>query len=310
MTEIMTGVNMGTLYIEHEYWFAVFQLVLAMLGMGATLSPKDFREVLLEPKAVSSGSLIQLLLVPLVAYAFISVLGIVGGLAIGIALIAAIPGGTTSNIFTHFARGNVALSITITALTTMVCLVSTPLILEMLVAQYLPGDFVMPRVQIMKEIALTLLLPLALGMAFLRLLPQSAEAFSKWCVRGSLLGIVMILVGSSSSGRLNIEAFGTINMLLISLLILVLALVSWFVCRGLGLSATNASAIDMEVVVRNVNLGLMLKASLFPAVIGQVDQVGDTVLFSLLLYGGLQMLIALGFIVWRRRQYRRELACT
>ncbi len=291
---------MGIFYIEHEYWFAVFQLVLAMLGMGATLTPKDFREVLLEPKAVTSGSLIQLLVVPLVAYAFIWVFGIAGGVAVGIALIAAIPGGTTSNIFTHFARGNVPLSITITALTTLACLVTTPLILGALIAQYMPADFVMPRVQIMKEIALTLLLPLALGMAFLRYIGQSAAAFSKWCVRGSLFGIVMIVVGSSASGRLNIEAFGTSNVLLMVLLVVMLALVSWLVCKGLGLSSTDTTAINMEVVVRNVNLGVMLKASLFPAVMGKVDPLGDMVLFSLLLYGGLQMLFSVGLINWRR----------
>lgn len=292
---------MGTFYIEHEYWFAVFQLVTAMLGMGATLTPKDFREVMLEPKAVTSGSLIQILLVPLVAFIFMQIFGIVGGVAVGIALIVAIPGGTSSNIFTHFARGNIALSITITALTTLACLVTTPLILEMLIAKYMPADFVMPRGQIMKEIALTLLLPLAIGMGFLRFLPYRAEVFSKWCVRGSLLGLVMIVVGSTMSGRLDIDAFGVTNMLLIILLILTLALASWLVCRALGLSSYDSTAIDMEVVVRNVNLGVMLKASLFPAVIGQPDPIGDLVLFSLLLYGGLQMLIAAVLIGWRRR---------
>ncbi len=292
---------MGTFYIEHEYWFAVFQLVTAMLGMGATLTPKDFREVMLEPKAVTSGSLIQMLLVPLVAFIFMQIFGIVGGVAVGIALIVAIPGGTSSNIFTHFARGNIALSITITALTTLACLVTTPLILEVLIAKYMPADFVMPRGQIMKEIALTLLLPLAIGMGFLRFLPGSAESFSKWCVRGSLLGLVMIVVGSTMSGRLDVEAFGVTNMLLIILLILTLALASWLVCRALGLSSYDSTAIDMEVVVRNVNLGVMLKASLFPAVIGQPDPIGDLVLFSLLLYGGLQMLIAAVLIGWRRR---------
>ncbi len=292
---------MGTFYIEHEYWFAVFQLVTAMLGMGATLTPKDFREVMLEPKAVTSGSLIQMLLVPLVAFIFMQIFGIVGGVAVGIALIVAIPGGTSSNIFTHFARGNIALSITITALTTLACLVTTPLILEVLIAKYMPAEFVMPRGQIMKEIALTLLLPLAIGMGFLRFLPDSAETFSKWCVRGSLLGLVMIVVGSTMSGRLDVEAFGVTNMLLIILLILTLALASWLVCRALGLSSYDSTAIDMEVVVRNVNLGVMLKASLFPAVIGQPDPIGDLVLFSLLLYGGLQMLIAAVLIGWRRR---------
>ena len=101
-----------------------------MLGMGATLTGKDFRDVLLEPRAVSFGTGIQLLLVPLTAFLFIQFPGVGTGVAVGIALIAAIPGGTTSNIFTYLARGNFALSICITAVTTLACLVSTPLILK------------------------------------------------------------------------------------------------------------------------------------------------------------------------------------
>ncbi len=293
---------MGEFYLANEYWFAVFQLVTAMLGMGATLTPRDFREVLLvEPKAVSSGTAIQLILVPLVALAFISAFGIAGGVAVGIALIAAIPGGTTSNIFTFFARGNVPLSITITALTTLACLFTTPLILELLITQYMPDDFMMPRAQIMTEIALTLLLPLAIGMAVLQLFPKGAAAFSKWMVRASLFGILMILIGALSSGRLDLVAFGGENIALVAGLIVTLVVISWAACRALSLSRRDTSAINMEVVVRNVNLGFMLKASLFPAVVGQPDPIGDMVLFTLLLYGLLQMLIAVVLIVRGRR---------
>ncbi|GAB5489717.1 MAG: bile acid:sodium symporter family protein [Parasphingorhabdus sp.] len=292
---------MGDFYLANEYWFAVFQLVTAMLGMGATLTPRDFREVLVEPKAVTSGTAIQLLLVPLVALAFISAFGIAGGVAVGIALIAAIPGGTTSNIFTFFARGNVPLSITITAVTTLACLFTTPLILEFLITQYMPDDFTMPRAQIMMEIALTLLLPLVIGMLYLRFLPGTAATFSKWVVRASLFGILMIVVGSASSGRLDVAAFGLSNVALIAGLIVTLGLASWLMGKALRLRNADRTAIDIEVVVRNVNLGFMLKASLFPAVIGQPDPIGDMVLLTLLLYGTLQLLIAVGLIMRGRR---------
>ncbi|MFT4769815.1 MAG: BASS family bile acid:Na+ symporter [Glaciecola sp.] len=294
---------MGELYLEHEYWVAVFQLVMAMLGMGATLTLGQFRDVLMEPRAVTIGSAVQLVLVPLIAYLCIWGLGVAGGVAVGIALIAAIPGGTTSNIFTHFARGNTALSITITALTTMACLVTTPLILGLLIAQYVPDDFVMPRQRVMVEIALTLLLPLALGMLYLRLFPKTAVTFSNLCVRSSLLGIAAIVLGSSMSGRLDVEAFGFSNLLVIFVFILALVFASMLVCKLLGLSSVDATAIDMEVVVRNINLGVLIKASLFPAVPGQPDALGDFVLFSLLVYGGVQMLVAAAFIAWRRPKH-------
>ncbi len=295
---------MGDFYIKYEYWFAVFQLVLAMLGMGATLTIKDFKEILLEPKAVTLGSLIQLVMVPVIAFVFISVFGLVGGVAVGVALIAAIPGGSTSNIFTHLTNGNVALSITITALTTLACLVTTPVILELLISNYLPQDFVMPKGKIMQEIALNLLLPLAAGMLYLRVFPKSAEVFSKWCVRASMFGMLMIFIGASLSGRLDVDAFGRQNMLLIVGLAFVLMFANRLVSRGLRLSERDRTAIDFEVVVRNGNLGLMIKASLFPAVVGVADPLGDMVLFSVLLYGGFQMLMAFAIVGQKRFKLR------
>ncbi|BFM18006.1 bile acid:sodium symporter family protein [Maricurvus nonylphenolicus] len=291
---------MGTFYIEYEYWLAAFQLVMAMLGMGAALTPKDFREVLIEPKAVSTGSLIQVLLVPVIGLLFIQVFGLAGGVAVGVAIIVSIPGGSSSNIFTHFARGNIALSITITALTTLACLITVPLILDALISGYMRDGFAVPRIAIMKEIALTLLLPLTLGMAFLRYFPDWAETFSTWCVRASLFGLLVIVVGSSMSGRLDAEVFGQGNMLMLSLLLVTLVFLSWLVCRLMGLSTYDAAAIEMEVTVRNINLGIMLKASLFPAVAGVADPVGDMALFSLLFYGAVQMLISGGMIAWSR----------
>lgn len=294
---------MGDFYIQNEYWFSVFQLVTAMLGMGAALTVKDFRELLFEPKAVASGTAIQLLVVPLIAFCFIALFGLTGGVAIGIALIAAVPGGSTSNIFTHFARGNIALSVAITAVTTLACLLTTPLILELLIKADMPADFVMPRVQIMGEIALTLLLPLSIGMLFLRLLPSFAAPFSKWCVRISMFGLLMIIVGAALSGRLDLNVFGISNAILIVVFILAMAIISWLLSWGvLQLSRRDAIAVDMEVVVRNINLGIMLKALLFPAVLGQADPVGDKVLLSLLLYGGLQTFVAGALIVIRRRK--------
>lgn len=295
---------MAELYIAYEYWFAAFQLIFAMLGMGATLTVTDFTDVLRTPKAVTIGTSMQILAVPIVAYLFISVAGVVGGVAVGIALIAAIPGGTTSNIFTFMARGNSPLSISITAITTLACLITTPLILSMLITEYLPADFAMPTGQIINEIALTLLLPLALGMLVLKLLPNQAGAISKWCIRASLLGIVLIIVGSSSAGRLDIDAFGSNNVLLIVGLVFSLTLIGWLIPYALRLLKPDLTAIQMEVVVRNVNLGVLIKASMFPAVAGADNSVGDMVLFSVLLYGGVQMLVAAVIIGWRRRTSR------
>ena len=292
---------MGAVYIEYEYWFAAFQLVLAMLGMGATLTVGDFKDVIREPRAVTFGNIIQLVMVPLVAFVFLQIAGLTAGVAVGIALIAAIPGGTTSNIFTYMARGNTPLSISITGLTTLACLVTTPLILGLLITEYLPVEFVMPSGQIVNDMALTLLVPLAVGMVILRYIPSHAAWISKWSIRASLFGILLIIVGSTSAGRLDIKAFGWLNLTLVTAFVIFLALASYLASRLLRLSKEDSTAIEMEVIVRNINLGLLIKASMFPASSDASNKVGDMVLFTLLLYGSLQMLLAAVVIALRRR---------
>jgi BASS family bile acid:Na+ symporter len=277
------------LYIRYEYWFAAVQLALAMLGMGATLQFRDFAAVFLSPVPLAVGLGVQVVLVPLVAWLLILGLSPPAGLAIGLALCAAIPGGTMSNVFTFLARGNAALSIALTVVTTLGCLVTTPIILGLLIGQQMPPDFVMPRGQIATEIALILLLPLLLGMVFLQWQPARAGLFSKLCIRASIGVIVLIVIGATGAGRIDIEQFGTDNLSAILLLILTLASVSWLVPRLLRQQRADVTAVNIEVTLRNGNLGLLIKASLFPAVAGVADPVGDMVLFTVLIYGGLAL---------------------
>ena len=98
-----------------------------------------------------------------------------------------------SNVFSFLGRGHAALSIALTGVATLACLVTTPIILSLLVQQHMPANFVMPAGQIAREIALILLLPLALGMAFLKILPAAAETFSRSCIRGSVFFILLII---------------------------------------------------------------------------------------------------------------------
>ena len=293
---------MADFYLQNEYWFAASQLILAMIGMGATLTGRDFRDVLREPRAVSIGLAIQVVAVPLTAFLFLRLLDVDGGVAVGIALIVAIPGGTVSNIFTFIARGNSALSISVTGITTLACLVTTPIILMVLISQYLPAEFTMPRTKIIREIMFTLLLPLAFGMLYLYLYPRSAATLSKWSIRSSLLVIVFIVVGSAAAGRLDILKFGYTNILLVTLFSVLLSVMVFFLCRAVRLSRPDTTAIEIEVIVRNINLGVLINASLFSAT-GDMSALGDTVLFTLLLYGSLQLFVG-GGLIWSYRRSR------
>lgn len=289
-------------YVQNEYWFAAVQLTLAMLGMGATLKLSDFRDVAREPKGVTIGVLVQIVAVPLVTLLLIQNVGLDVGVLIGIALIAAIPGGTVSNIYTYLAGGNIPLSISVTALTTLGCLLTTPIILGVLIDDYMPADFEMPAAQIAVEIGVYLLLPLVVGMMCYRFLPQWAELISRIGVRGSMFVILLIVIGSGGAGRLDTAAFGGFNVMMIAGFFVVLVLIGALTPALAGLKRRDTIAIEIEVAVRNTNLGLLIKASLFPAVAGQADPIGDFVLFTLLLYGALQIFIGLLWVWIRRRQ--------
>jgi BASS family bile acid:Na+ symporter len=223
-------------------------------------------------------------------------------MVIGMAIVASIPGGTVSNIFTFMARGNVPLSISITTLTSIACLVTTPIILDFLISDYMTDSFVMPAKKVAIEIGLCLLLPLGLGMAFLKRLPNYAERFSKLCVKGSLVGIGIIVIGSLGAGRLNFANTSGDDIGVLCLFILSLSLMGIWLTKGFGLASEDNRAIEMEVVVRNINLGFLLKVSLFPTVAGQSNPVADMALFSMLLYGAWQMTMGIFLIFWRRRQ--------
>ena len=297
---------MFDLYIQYEYWFAAAQLGLAMLGMGATLRVRDFTAIARDPRGVIIGMALQLIAVPALAALFLTVFELDPGVAIGLALCAAIPGGTMSNVFTFLGRGHVALSIGLTGVTTIACLLTTPIILRLLIAQHMPADFVMPAAQIAREIALILLLPLVLGMLCLRLMPAIAPTLSRTCIRGSVFIILLILIGATGSGRVDLVRFGSYNLMIVLLFMLLLASMSLLLPRLLKVNRPDTTAINIEVTVRNGNLGLLIKASLFPALVGVADPVGDNVLFTVLVYGGAALLVGVGQIYLHRYLNRGE----
>ena len=114
--------------------------------------------------------------------------------------------------------------------------------------------------------------------------------------------IGLIVIGALTAGRLDLESFGLVNVGYVFGFVLALAAVSYGVPRLMGLSSSDVTAINVEVTVRNTNLGLLIKASLFPAVVGTSDPVGDNTLFAILLYGALMLLLSAALIPWHRKR--------
>lgn len=297
---------MINLYLQHEYFVASVQLTLAMLGMGATVTPRDFVQVFRLPRSIIVGNIMQIFLVPIIAWLFMRGFILEAGVAIGIALCAAIPGGTTSNIFTFLAGGNVPLSVSMTTTTTLACLFTTPIILAVLATNHMPPDFAMPTARIALDVFLFLLLPLALGMFLFRLYPASADQFSKWCIRSSIAVIALIVIGSIGAGRLDLDAYGADNAVIVFLFILSISIFAIILPKVFHLNSADITAINMEITIRNANLGLLIKTSMFPALAGAVDPVANTVLFTVLLFGAYQLILSVPLIYLGRLRHRRK----
>jgi len=295
---------MSELYLRHEYYFAAAQLATAMFGMGVRLQLRDFIAVFRLPGAFLLGMGAQLLLVPMLAVAIGRALDAPTGVAVGLILVASVPGGTMSNIITYFARANIALSIALTAATTLLCLVTTPLILRLLTAEALPPDFSMPTAAIAFDIGVCLLLPLSLGMLLGAALPRWRDPLSTWPIRVSLLVILLMVIGASSAGRIDPASQGVVAIVAMLALAGLAQVSALLLGRLRGLPSADVAAIAIEVTVRNANLAVLIKASLFP-VGASADPVADGVLYVALLYGGAAGPVALPLILGHRRYVRR-----
>jgi BASS family bile acid:Na+ symporter len=116
-----------------------------------------------------------------------------------------------------------------------------------------------------------------------------------------LLGIAIIVIGSGGAGRLDPSNASYADLLWLSLFIVSLTLAGILIIKTFGLSKADNTAIEMEVVIRNINLGLLIKLSLFPVVPGQTNIAADLALMSLLIDGGWQILMSFWLTMWRRR---------
>ncbi len=286
-----------------EYYLSAALLVTAMLGMGATLTPQEFAGVVRRPHGVAAVLLGQLLVTPLLAVAIAFLLELPQGVALGLLLIAALPGGLFSNLLTFLGNGNVALSITATAVSTFLCLVTTSVILRIFGGTHFAEGLEMPVGRVLYEIACFLLLPLLAGMLFRRRWPEHAPQFSKVFVRLSTAFLAAFVVGALSSGRLSVATYGWQTPVALFLLGAASLWVGVVASLLFNLSADDRFTVSIETLVRNGNLGLLLKASLFPAVAGSADPIGDGVLYVVLFYAGLSLVIGLYEVCMKRLKW-------
>jgi BASS family bile acid:Na+ symporter len=212
-------------------------------------------------------------------------------------------------VFAYLGRGNIALSISLTVTGTFASMATVPLLLTLLATEYVPPGFMMPVGQIVLDVVLWLLMPLAVGMTVARLAPEGRLAFSRWCIRLGFVVVAVMVTGSIGSGRVRPTEYGWRAPLAIILFTLVSQQLSMLPFRLWGWPRPDCLSVGMEVTMRNLNLAFVLKALLFPATELGVDAIADGVLFVILYYAGVAMAcgapLALRYRWMARRAERR-----
>jgi bile acid:Na+ symporter, BASS family len=257
-------------------------LAIVMLGMGLSLVPEDFKRITRYPKAVAVGTVCQVLLLPLIGALITLVVPMQPEIAVGLIVLAVCPGGPSSNLVTYLAKGDVALSVTLTAVSSIVTVFTIPLFTN-LALQYFIGNsaaITLPIGSTMLQIFLITLLPTAIGMAIRHQFPDTARRLEKQMSRLAvgLLALIIVLLllreGSKLPGFLVQVGIGVV------LLNLLATLAGFLAARLFRLPLAQQICIAIEVGIQNGTLAIAITAGL----LNNPDMAVPAAVYSLLMY--------------------------
>ena len=230
-----------------------------MLGLGLGLTLEDFRRVARYPRAVLTGLALQVLVLPAAAFALALGFGLPPELAVGLMLLAASPGGATANIYSHLARGDVALNITLTAINSLLCLLTLPLILNLSLEYFLgAGQYVPPPVKKVIEVAVIIVFPVVIGMLVRAFAPGSAQRAEKPLRLLSVLVLVLlVVVAVAQEWAMLAEYFAVVGLACLAFNLVSLG-AGYLAPQALKLPRRQAIAISMEIGIHNGTLAIFI----------------------------------------------------
>ncbi len=244
---------------------APFALALIMLGLGASLTVKDFTRVFLSPKEFIVGLICQLIVLPIIGFLLIIILKTPIELALGVMLIAAAPGGVTSNVLTKFANGDVALSISLTAITSLISIVSVPYIIflsiELFDITYINKDISMLGISLKMFGVVTV--PVIIGMILRKLFNNFIERNSNVIQRISVglfsIVFIAIYIEEWDSIFMFFTTAGTIALVLnISMMV-----IGFYVAKFFASGIPQQRCISLECGLQNGTLAVFVGTQLF-----------------------------------------------
>jgi len=246
--------------MQGNVFTAVFMPValgVIMLGLGLSLTIADFRRVVVYPRAVLVGLACQTLLLPLTCFAIARAFGLPPALAVGLMLLSASPGGATANLYSHLAKGDVALNITLTAVNSILSLLTMPLIVKLAMMQFLGQGREIP-LQLGKilQVFLIVLVPVGIGMLVRSRNESLASKLGKPVKIVSALFLLLVIAGAVAKERAHLgEYFRQVGVAALTFNLASMA-VGYFVPLLARLPQRQAIAISMEIGIHNGTLAI------------------------------------------------------
>lgn len=272
--------------------FLPLALFIIMLGMGLTLVPADFKRVVRFPKAVALGLVLKLLVIPAVTFLLLRVFPVGPELAVGFILLAACPGGATTNLITHLAKGDVALSITITAIASVITVFTIPLMVNWGLVHYLgeSRDIELPLLRTIGQILAITVIPVALGMLLHARKPALSASAERPVKVISAIFLVLIILAALLKERENLgELFRQAGPLALVLNLLGMAL-GYGITRLLTRNSAQAVTIGVEVGVVNGTLGIAIAAG----ILHNSTMTIPSAIYSLIMFPAVMVLVWMG----------------
>lgn len=274
--------------------FLPLALAFIMFALGLGLTFDDFARVAKQPKDFVVGAASQLILLPVAAFVLVSIWSMNPEIALGVMIIAAAPGGVTSNILTAFARGDVALSISLTAVISLVCVITIPLIVVFAHGQLIGGD--VGDVSVARtavSVFFIVTVPVLIGLLVRRFAPGFATGFEPWASRISTALFVIVLIGAIVQQRDNIVPYFAEAGLVTLVLNVVMMALAYVIARMFASGAKQRAAISIECGLQNGTLAIAVSTLLFGGGLTSVP----AATYSLIMFA-----TALVFIIILRRQ--------
>jgi len=233
-------------------------LGIIMFGLGLSLTLDDFRRVSRHPRAVAVALGCQLVLLPLVCFGLVKLFDLPPLLAVGLMLLAASPGGTSANLFSHLFRGDVALNVTLTAVNSVIAIVSLPLITNLAIAHFDLDDTVHLPFSKVIEVFAIVLVPVAIGMVVRGTAPGWAQRMDKPVRIGSAVILAVLVLGILLDQRDNVGDYLADVGLAAAVFCAVSLVTGYVVPRAAGVRGDQAIASSMEIGVHNGTLAIFV----------------------------------------------------